>query len=119
MDRILCTFELCITFCIFFAPQIKLSGHIPDLCCIRLSNAAPFDENYTKLYFDAKHSERGLNRGWGMTFLMPSFLKKSALSGQYRTLPYFSRICPDLPSLQVNLLLQEFFQEKAKSIKVH
>ena len=32
---------------------------------IRLSNAAPFCENYAKLYFDAKHlNKRELNRGW-------------------------------------------------------
>ena len=30
---------------------------------MRQSNAAPFRENYAKLYFDAKHLEKGLNRG--------------------------------------------------------
>ena len=35
-----------------------------DLLCIQLSNAAPFCKNYAKLYFDAKHLEKGLNRGW-------------------------------------------------------
>ena len=39
------------------------SGHILDLYCVRLSNAAPFCENYTKFYFDAKHLEKGLNTG--------------------------------------------------------
>ena len=29
----------------------------------QLSNATPFCENYTKLYFDAKHLEKELNRG--------------------------------------------------------
>ena len=31
------------------------TGHILDLYRVRLSNAAPFYENYTKLYFDAKN----------------------------------------------------------------
>ena len=39
------------------------AGHILDLYCIQLSNTAPFCENYTKLYFDAKHLEKGLNKG--------------------------------------------------------
>ena len=36
------------------------------LYCVRLSPTSPFSENYTKLYFDAKHLERELNRavGW-------------------------------------------------------
>ena len=36
------------------------------LYCVRLSPTPPFSENYTKLYFDAKHLERELNRavGW-------------------------------------------------------
>ena len=36
--------------------------HVLDLYCVRLSNAAPFCKNYTKLYFDPKHLEKGLNR---------------------------------------------------------
>ena len=32
--------------------------HILDLCCVRLSNAAPFCKNYAKLYFDAKSLEK-------------------------------------------------------------
>ena len=35
-----------------------------DLLCVRQLDAAPFCENYAKLYFDAKHSENRLNRGW-------------------------------------------------------
>ena len=31
--------------------------------CVRLSNDAPFCENYPKLYFDTKYLERGLNGG--------------------------------------------------------
>ena len=32
------------------------SGHILDLYYVRPSNAAPFCENYAKLYFDAKRT---------------------------------------------------------------
>ena len=35
-----------------------------NLLWIRQSDTAPFCENYAKLYFDAKHIEKGLNRGW-------------------------------------------------------
>ena len=31
-----------------------------DLLCVWQSDAVPFCENYTKLYFDAKHLEKGL-----------------------------------------------------------
>ena len=34
---------------------VHMPGHILDLYCVRLLNAAPFCENYAKLYFDAKH----------------------------------------------------------------
>ena len=34
-----------------------------DLLRIQQSDAAPFCENYGKLYFDAELLERGLNRG--------------------------------------------------------
>ena len=39
-------------------------GEIVDLHCVPLSNVntAPFCENYTRLYFDAKHIEQALNR---------------------------------------------------------
>ena len=36
-----------------------------DLFCGRQWNEASFLENYVKLNFDAKHSEKGLNRGRG------------------------------------------------------
>ena len=60
------------------------SGHILDLYCVRLSNAAPFCENYTKFYFDAKHLEKGLNTGCrglgggggGLNFWCSFFIKK-------------------------------------------
>ena len=41
----------------------KLSYNL-DLLCTWQLNTASFCENYAKLYFDAKHSEKGLNRGW-------------------------------------------------------
>ena len=70
----------------FFCIQ---SGDILDLYCIRLLSAAPFCQNYAKLYYDAKHLEKGLNREeWN--FYGPFFIK-SALSGQYRMLPSISR----------------------------
>ena len=45
--------------------KMKGPGHIPGLYCVRQSNVTPFCENYAKLYFDAKHLEKGLNRGGG------------------------------------------------------
>ena len=50
-----------------------------DLLCVRQSDAAPFCENYTKLYFDAKHLEKKTNRGGKL--LVP-FLSKKCLFGQ-------------------------------------
>ena len=35
-----------------------------DLLCIQQSDDAFFCENYAKLYFVAKHLEKGLNWGW-------------------------------------------------------
>ena len=70
------------------------AGHILDLYHVRLSNAAPFCENYTKFYFDAKHKTFGA-----------IFFKKSALSSQYRTLPYISGICPEQGHFQLKLPL--------------
>ena len=32
-----------------------------DLLCVLQSDAAPFCGNYAKLYFDAKHLEKGLS----------------------------------------------------------
>ena len=37
-------------------------GHILDLYCVRLWNAALFSKNYTNLYYDAKHLEKELNK---------------------------------------------------------
>ena len=44
--------------------------HTLDLSCAGQSNTAPFCKNYAKLYFDAKHLEKGLNR---VKFLGPFF----------------------------------------------
>ena len=61
------------------------AGHILDLYfiqyCIWLSNAAPFCENYTKLYFDAKHLEKGFNffQKNALFQIKCSFIIKSAL----------------------------------------
>ena len=33
-----------------------------DLLCVRQSDAAPFCENYSKLYFNVKHLQNGVNR---------------------------------------------------------
>ena len=43
-------------------------GHILDLYRVGLSNVSPFCENYTKLYFDAKYIEKGLNSGGSKVF---------------------------------------------------
>ena len=37
---------------------VNMPGHILDLYCVRLLNAAPFCKSYAKLYYDAKHLER-------------------------------------------------------------
>ena len=39
------------------------SGPNLELLCIWQLATAPFCENYAKLYFDAKHLEKRLNRG--------------------------------------------------------
>ena len=41
-----------------------LSGLNLGLLCIPESDACPFCENYAKLYYDTKHLEKRLNRGW-------------------------------------------------------
>ena len=68
--------------------------HTLDLSCAGQSNTAPFCKNYAKLYFDAKHLEKGLNRGgeiFGTLFskkvLFFQKTKKKGFFGQYRTLP--------------------------------
>ena len=70
-----------------------MSGHILDLYCVRLSNAAPFCKNYTKHFFDAKHLEKGLNRGRGGGWC-PFFFKKVF---------FFHKKCPFWPILDAAL----------------
>ena len=55
------------------------AGHNLNVYCVRLSNSTPFCGNYEELYFDAKHSEKGLNSGVGLKFLEPFFYKKCSL----------------------------------------
>ena len=66
-------------------------GHILDLYCVRLSNAAPFCKNYAKPYFDAKCLEKGLNRGedFGALFSkkVSSYHKKVPFLANIETLP--------------------------------
>ena len=56
------------------------AGHILDLYCVRLLNVALFCENYTKLYFDAKHLEKGLNKEGGKIVGALLFKKVSFLA---------------------------------------
>ena len=59
------------------------AGRILDLYCVQLSKAAHICKNFTKLYFDAKHLEKGFKRGvgvgvggGGVKVLVPFFQKK-------------------------------------------
>ena len=47
-----------------FFVKVYIPGPNLDLLCVQHSDAALFCGNYTKLYFDAKHLEKGSNRGW-------------------------------------------------------
>ena len=65
------------------------AGYILDLYCVRILNAAAFWENYTKLYFDVKHLEKGLNRGeGGVKYLVPFFIKVPFLAN-FKRCPKF------------------------------
>ena len=55
------------------------SGHILGLHHVRLSNTAPFCENYAERYFDAKHLKNELNQ-WVGEALGPYFKKGLFLS---------------------------------------
>ena len=59
------------------ASLFRWAGPNLDYLCVQQLNAVPFYENYTELYFDAEHLEKGLNRGW-WNFWCP-FLKKKCL----------------------------------------
>ena len=60
--------------------EVRLTGHILDLYWVRLSKAAPFCENYAKLYFDTKHLEKELNtKGEGGGEFLRVLFQKSSL----------------------------------------
>ena len=59
--------------------QLRSPGPSLDLLCIQQSDAVPIHENYAKLYFDAKHFKKGLNRG-GEIFGALYFKKVSFLA---------------------------------------
>ena len=59
----------------FLVVALQHSGPYLHLLCVRQSDAAPFCENYAKLYFDAKQLENRLNIGGCKTFVA-FFLKK-------------------------------------------
>ena len=97
--RVNCTCQTCISYHILDMNNIPLEGFLycpgPNLdkSNIRLLNPAHFYENYTKLCFYSKHSKVGSNRcWWNLRCPFCLFLKESVLFGQYRTLPYFSRL---------------------------
>ena len=48
---------------IHVSPSINPGPNLDHLC-VWQSDTAPVYENYAKLYFDAKHLDKGLNRGW-------------------------------------------------------
>ena len=79
------------------------SGPNLDLLCVPQSAAAPICENDSMLYFDAKHLEKGFNRGW-WNFWFP-FFKKNYHLGQYWKLPKFSRLDPAHHNIQLYDLL--------------
>ena len=74
------------------------SGPNLDLLCVQQTGAALFCENYAKLYFDAKHLEKGLNRGDFEAFFQKRclfFIKKMRILANIERYPKFlSRICP-------------------------
>ena len=54
---------------------IKPSPNL-DLLCVQQLDAAPFCENYAKLYYDAKHLENGLIKGGEIYIAL--FFRRSA-----------------------------------------
>ena len=46
-----------LSYCFISCPYL-------DNFCIQQSDVLLFSENHLKLYFDAKHLEKGLSRGW-------------------------------------------------------
>ena len=86
----------CLIFYALIVSYFISAGPNVDLLCVRQSDAAPFCENYAKLYFDVKHLEKELNRGGGKIFCGHSLKTKCPFWPEYRTLPWFSRLGPDL-----------------------
>ena len=64
--------------------QLGVSRPNLDLLYVWQLDAAPFSGNYAKLYFDAKHLEKKLNRGCEISGVL--FFKKNILFGQYQML---------------------------------
>ena len=83
--------------------EMPSSGLNLYLLCVQQSGAAPFCENYAKLYFDAKHLEKGLNRKWWN--LRFPFFEKNAYFDHYWKLPKFSRLDPAYHNIQLHGLL--------------
>ena len=59
----LCFFKVGEIMLLKYGNLMLPAGHILDLNRVWLWSAIPFFENYAKLYFDAKHLKKGLNRG--------------------------------------------------------
>ena len=98
------------------------SGHILNL--YRLSNAAPFCENYTKFHFDIKR-KRDLIRAGGVKFLVP-FFKKSVLFFIksvifHRKVPFLANIerCPKLLGYALTILKTNYFVIALKEFNLH
>ena len=65
-----------------------LHGPNLDTLCISQLDAAPFCENYAKLYSDAKHLEKRIGKDL-VKFLVPFFIKKALFLGQFVHCPNF------------------------------
>ena len=63
------------------------SGPNLDLLYVQQSGTAPICENHSMLYFDAKHLQKGLNRGWS-NFWFP-FFKKMFILANIGSCPHF------------------------------
>ena len=80
------------------------SGLNVDLICIQQSGSAFFCKSYAKLYFDAKHFEKGLNKGW-WNFCFPFFKKKKVCFSQYWKLSKYSILDPTHHNIELYDLL--------------
>ena len=66
--------------------QLEISGPNLDLLYIRKLDTSPFSGNYAKLYFDAKHLEKNLNRVDGIFGVL--FFKKRPFLANIGRCPY-------------------------------